>query len=174
MTYSLEVVSHLKLVHLVSHVSLHFRVGVIDDGQEHVDQDEEDKEDKQHEEDGSQVPVGGLQLVEVKVSQDDTEQCEARERMDKLLYIYSAGMKNFSKKKSKIITVLQGVAEIAEILDLGSKQQISKLGESQEDDEEHDCKSEQILSTTTKGGGELGHGLVETDVFENLLKETLV
>lgn len=79
-----------------------------------------------------------------------------------------------AKKKSKIITVLQGVAEIAEILDLGSKQQISKLGESQEDDEEHDCKSEQILSTTTKGGGELGHGLVETDVFENLLKETLV
>lgn len=80
----------------------------------------------------------------------------------------------FSEKKSKIITVLQRVAEIAEILDLGSEQQISKLGESQEDDEKHDCKSEQIFGTTTKGGGELGHGLIKTDVFENLLRKTLV
>lgn len=77
-TYPLEVVRHLKLVHLVSHVTLHFRVGVIDDGQEHVDQHEEDEEDEQHEEDWSQVSVGCLQLVEVKVSQDDTEQGEAR------------------------------------------------------------------------------------------------
>lgn len=98
MAYSLEVVSHLKLIHLVSHVSLHFRVGVVDDGQEHVDQDKEYEEDKQHEEDRSQVPVGSLQLMEVKVSQDDTEQCEARERMDKFLYIYSAGVKIFRKK----------------------------------------------------------------------------
>ena len=77
-TYPLEVVRHLKLVHLVSHVTLHFRVGVVDDGQEHVDQHEEDEEHKQHEEDRSQVSVGRLQLVEVKVSQDDTEQGEAR------------------------------------------------------------------------------------------------
>ena len=76
-TYPLEVVRHLKLVHLVSHVTLHFRVGVVDDGQEHVDQHEEDEEDEQHEEDRSQVSVGRLQLVEVKVSQDDTEQGEA-------------------------------------------------------------------------------------------------
>lgn len=101
MAYSLEVVSHLKLIHLVGHVSLHFRVGVVDDGQEHVDQDKEYEEDKQHEEDRSQVPVGSLQLMEVKVSQDDTEQCEARERMDKFLYIYSAGVKIFRKKNQR-------------------------------------------------------------------------
>lgn len=76
-TYSLEVVCHLKLILLVCHVTLHLRVGVIDDGQEHVDQHEEDEEDKQHEEDGSQDTVGSLQLVKVKVSKNDTEQGEA-------------------------------------------------------------------------------------------------
>lgn len=93
--------------------------------------------------------------------------------MNKALYLQHRNEK-FQQRKSKIIIVLQGVAEIAEILDLGSKQEISKLGESQEDDEEHDRKSKQIFGTTTKGGGKLGHGLVETDVFENLPKKTLV
>lgn len=59
-TYSLEVVCHFKLILLVSHVTLHLRVCVIDDGQEHVDQHEEDKEDEQHEEDGTKVAVGSL------------------------------------------------------------------------------------------------------------------
>ena len=73
LTYSLEVVSHLKLILLVCHVTLHLGVGVIDDGQEHVDQHKEHEEDKQHEEDGAKDTVGRLQLVEVKVSQYDTE-----------------------------------------------------------------------------------------------------
>ena len=77
-TYSLEVVCHLKLVLLVGHVTLHLRVGVVDDGQEHVDQHEEYEEHKEHEEDRTQDTVGCLKLVEVKVSQYDTKQCEAR------------------------------------------------------------------------------------------------
>lgn len=73
----LEVVGDLKLVLLVGHVGLDLRVGVVDDGQEHVDQHEEDKEDKEHEEDWAKDAVGRLQLLEVKVAQDDTEQGEA-------------------------------------------------------------------------------------------------
>ena len=76
-TYSLEVVAHLKLILLVCHVTLHLRVGVIDDGQEHVDQDKEDEEHKQHEEDWTKDTVCSLQLVKVEVSENDTEQGEA-------------------------------------------------------------------------------------------------
>lgn len=75
--YSLEVVSHLKLVLLVGHVTLHLRVRVVDDGQEHVDQHEEHEEHKEHEEDRPQNTIGRLQLVEIKISQDDSEQSEA-------------------------------------------------------------------------------------------------
>ena len=81
-TYSLEVVRHLKLVLLVGHVTLHLRVGVVDDGQEHVDQHEEDEEHKEHEEDWTQDTVGCLKLVKVKVSQYDTEQGEAKIQTD--------------------------------------------------------------------------------------------
>lgn len=78
-THSLEVVSHLEFVLLVGHVALHLRVGVVDDGQEHVDQHEEHEEHKHHEEDWTKDAVGSFQLVKVKVSKDDTEQCEAEE-----------------------------------------------------------------------------------------------
>ena len=76
-SYLLEVVGNLKLVLGISHVRLDLRVGVVDDSQEHVDENEEDEEDKQHEEDWTQDAVGLLQLVEVKVTQDDAEQSEA-------------------------------------------------------------------------------------------------
>jgi len=76
-THSLEVVGHLELVLLVSHVALHLGVGVVDDGQEHVDQHEEHEEHEQHEEDGAEDSVGRFQLVEVEVSQDDSEQGKA-------------------------------------------------------------------------------------------------
>ncbi len=73
MLYLLEVVSHLELISLVGNVGLDLRVGVIDDGQEHVEKHEEHKEDIQDEVDGSQDTVGSLQLVEVEVSQDNSE-----------------------------------------------------------------------------------------------------
>lgn len=73
----LEVVPNLELVLGVGHVGLDLAVSVVDDGQEHVDQHEEHEEHEQHEEDGPQDAVSLLQLVEVKVSQDDAEQCEA-------------------------------------------------------------------------------------------------
>lgn len=81
----LEVVGNLKLVLLVGHVGLDLGVGVVDDGQEHVDQHEEDEEHKQHEEDGAKDAVGRLQLLEVKVTQDDAEQGEAATEMERII-----------------------------------------------------------------------------------------
>jgi len=72
-----EEVSHLELVLLVSKVGLDVGVGVIDDGKEHVEQDEEDEEDVQTEERWSEDAVGLLQSLEVEVSENQTEQREA-------------------------------------------------------------------------------------------------
>jgi hypothetical protein len=62
----------------------------------------------------------------------------------------------------------QGILEVAEVLNLGSKQQVAELGEGQEDDDEHHKEPSQILGAGAQGGGQLGHGLVEADVLENL------
>lgn len=86
--YLPEVVCHFKFIFGVSHVTLDLRICVIDDGQEHVDQDEEHKEHKQHEEDWSQNSVGFFQLVEVKISQDDTEQGEADKIMQIIILLF--------------------------------------------------------------------------------------
>ena len=75
-TYSLEVVSHLELILLVGKICLDLRVGVVDDGQEHVEQNEEDEEHIEDEVEGSEHTIGCLQLVEVEVTKDDTEQGE--------------------------------------------------------------------------------------------------
>ncbi len=76
-SYSLEVVSHLKFILLCSDVSFHFRVSVIDDGQEHVEEHKEYKEHIEDEVDWSKNTVCSFQLVEVEVSKDDTEQSES-------------------------------------------------------------------------------------------------
>ncbi len=76
-SYSLEVVSHLKLILLCGNVSLHFGVGVVDDGQEHVEQHKEYKEHVEDEVDWSKNTICSFQLVEVEVSKDDTEQSES-------------------------------------------------------------------------------------------------
>ena len=79
-TYLLEVVSHLKLTLLVCNVSLDLWVGIIDDGQEHIEKDKEHKEDIEHKVGRTQHTISLLQLMEVEVSQDDTEQGEAIKR----------------------------------------------------------------------------------------------
>ena len=63
---------------------------------------------------------------------------------------------------------LQGVLKVAEVLDLGSEEQVAELSESEEDDEEHDGKASQILGTSAQSGWQLGHRLVEADVLEDL------
>lgn len=56
----------------------------------------------------------------------------------------------------------------AERFNLRPKQQVSKLSVGEENDEEHDGKAQDVFSTTAQCGGQLGHGLVKTDVLENL------
>ena len=63
---------------------------------------------------------------------------------------------------------LQRILEIAEVLHLGSEEQVTKLGEGQEDDEEHNGKTSQILGTLSESRGQLSHRLVEADVLEDL------
>ena len=76
LTYGLEVVGHLELVLLVGNISLDFRVGVVDDSQEHVQEHEEDKEHVEHKVGRAKDPVGLLQFVEVEIAKDDAEQRE--------------------------------------------------------------------------------------------------
>ena len=81
-SYFFEEVGHLEFVLLRSNVGLDLRVGVVDDGEEHVEEDEEDEEDVQHEVGRSQDAVGFLQFVEVEISEDDSEQSEAEARIN--------------------------------------------------------------------------------------------
>ena len=74
-----EIVGDLELAWLRSNVWLHLSVGVVNDGEEHVEKHEEYKEHVGHEEGRAKDAVGILDLVEVKVSEDDAEQGEAEE-----------------------------------------------------------------------------------------------
>ena len=69
-------VSDLEIIFLRCNFLLDLAVGVIDDGQEHVEQDKEHEKDVGEEEDGPHHPVGLLQGVEVKVPEDCPQQRE--------------------------------------------------------------------------------------------------
>ena len=73
----LEVLGDLDLALLTGQVSLHFGVSVVDDGQEHVEQDEEHEKDIGEEHNWTQNTIGCFQSVEVEVSQDYSKQGEA-------------------------------------------------------------------------------------------------
>ncbi len=61
------------------------------------------------------------------------------------------------------------IVKAAEVTNLSTEDEVAKLSEGQEDDEKHDSKTSQILSTASQGGGQLSHGLVEADVLEYLI-----
>ena len=75
--YPLEVIGDLKFTLLLGQVGLDFSVSVVDDGQEHVDQNEEDEEHVGDEEDRPKEPICVFNLFEVEVTKDDAEQGEA-------------------------------------------------------------------------------------------------
>ena len=70
----------LKIIFLSSDFLLDLTVCVIDDGQKHVQEDKEHKEDVGEEEDRPHHSVSLLQGVEVKVSEDCPQQREDRVR----------------------------------------------------------------------------------------------
>lgn len=142
--YLLEVVCDLKLVLLGSNVRFDFSIGIVNDGQEHVEQDEEHEEHVGNEEGWSEDTVGVLDLMEVKVTENDTEQGKARMSnkysvcyiqakknlglTNYLISTYWAYIKKKNKKRKLIIKAslyLHAVLECAEITDLGSKYQVA-------------------------------------------------
>lgn len=78
--YLLEVITNLELTLLLGNVRFHFSISIIDDSQEHVEQNEEYKEDICDEERWTKDTVGILDLMEVKVTKDDTKQRESTKR----------------------------------------------------------------------------------------------
>ena len=64
----------LKLKFRQFHLCLDFTVGVIDDGQEHVEQNEEHNEDVENEEERSKGGMSTLKAGEVKVPQHGSHQ----------------------------------------------------------------------------------------------------
>ena len=77
LSHLFQVIGHLKFAFLRGNVSLDLRVGVVDDCQEHVEQDEEDEEDVEDEIGRTEDAVCLLQSLEIEVAKDDAEQREA-------------------------------------------------------------------------------------------------
>jgi len=75
-THLSEEVSHLELVLRVGEVGLDLGVRVVDDGEEHVEQDEEDEEHVENEVGRAEDAVRLLQSLEIEVAKDDAEQRE--------------------------------------------------------------------------------------------------
>jgi len=61
-----------------------------------------------------------------------------------------------------------GSTEAGEVVNLTSEDQVTELCERQKHDEEHDRETEQVLGRRTERLRQLGHCLVEADVFEDL------
>lgn len=68
---------------------------------------------------------------------------------------------------------LQRTRKIAEIFELGPKQQIPQLCERQKDDEIHHSEPRQVLGTTGKSRRQLGHRFVKADIFKKLERRIL-
>ena len=76
-SYSFEVVGEFELALLLGKIRFNFSISVVDDGQEHVDENEEHKEDICDEENWTKDSIGILNFLEVEVTKDNTEQSVA-------------------------------------------------------------------------------------------------
>ena len=85
--YLLEVVGNFKFILLPRNISLNLRVGVVDDGQEHIKQNKEHEEHVEQEVDRTQDTIGLLQLMEVEVTKDDSEQGKATRKCRQFDYV---------------------------------------------------------------------------------------
>lgn len=73
---------------MFSKLTFYFGVGVIYDGEEHVDKDEEDEKDKQHEENGSQITISCAEGIEIKTAEDDIEKSKTETTKTSVKYEY--------------------------------------------------------------------------------------
>lgn len=67
---------------------------------------------------------------------------------------------------------LHTLLESTEVIHLSAKDKVRQLGICQEDDEEHDGEAKEVFGTSGHGRGELTHGPIEIDEFEELQRET--
>ncbi len=51
---------------------------------------------------------------------------------------------------------------------MSTEDEVTQLREGEEDDEEHNSESSQVLRASSQSGAQLGHRLVEADVLEHL------
>ena len=79
--YRFEEVAH-DIILCTLLLTLYFWVGVIDDGEEHVQQHKEHEEDVCDEPDGAENTVRLCDRLVVEVTEDDTELCEAWRKVD--------------------------------------------------------------------------------------------
>ena len=76
----LQIISDVVLVGLRADVGLDLGVGIIDDCDEHVEENEEDKEDVGEEIERSQNGVGFLKFCEVEITQNNSKKSESVDR----------------------------------------------------------------------------------------------
>lgn len=70
----------MELAGLVQKIRFHLQIGVIDDGNEHVNEDKEDKEDVNKEVEWTEEALRVLQSLKVEVAQNDAEEGHAERR----------------------------------------------------------------------------------------------
>lgn len=58
--------------------------------------------------------------------------------------------------------------ESTEVINLSAKDKVCQLSICQENNEEHNCKAEEVFGTPRHGCGELTHSPVKVDEFEEL------
>jgi len=66
------------------------------------------------------------------------------------------------------VEYIHGHLDAAVFLDLAAKQEVAELGESEEEDEEHDRKAGEVLSAPAECRRQLRHRAIEADVLEDL------
>ena len=106
-----EEVPKLKLGLLRHHLLLHAPVRVVDNGQEHVEQDEEDEEDVAHEVERPEGAVRVLNRAQVEVAEHGAEHGVA------------------------------GLDDGLVGVQLAAEEQVAEVGEGEEDDEKHDAEA---------------------------------
>lgn len=72
---------------------------------------------------------------------------------------------------SDIQLLLHALDKGTEGFHLCSKEQITQLSIGKEHNKEHDSKAHDVFCTTPQCRGQLSHGLIETDVLENLQEQ---
>lgn len=69
---------------------------------------------------------------------------------------------------SSLHRYLHTFLESAEVIDLGAEDKVCQLCVCQEDDGEHYGEAEEVFGTSRHGCGELAHGPIKIDEFEEL------